>query len=114
MEDNMKNKLADHTTWCDDKMLAGVKLAKILNDIGDLTLINNVNTIISKYDRRLKALLKINNNINVHQEYFALLVMKDMKQLVISTNYPTSVETHLLNLMTAKYRKVLKIGKHKK
>ena len=107
----MKEVKADHTTWCGTNMLAGVKLADILNDINDHPMINRVNTILTRYDRRLKNLSKLSSEVNADVEYFILLMMNDMKSGVKESKFPIDVETHLLNVMSAKYRKVLKIGK---
>ncbi len=107
-----KEVIANYTTWCSSKMLAGVKLANILNDIGESSLINTINTILYRYDRRLKELSRLTDSVNVHKQYFANLVMVDMKNDVIKHKFPINVETHLLNVMSAKYRQMLKIGKH--
>jgi hypothetical protein len=107
MEKSRRRLVADHTAWCSKDILAGVVLAKILNDLGESHLIAKVNTILSRYDRRLKELSTITNKTNVHMEYFINLVVRDMKDSVLLNKFPLAVETHLLNLMTAKYRKAL-------
>lgn len=107
----MKEVKADYTTWCSKDMLAGVILANILNELGSVELINTVNTVLGRLDRRLKALSMLDDKVNVSKEYFANLMIVDMKKNVLSYNLPIEVETHLLNVMTAKYRRMLNIGK---
>jgi len=103
---------ADYTTWCSDKMLAGVHLADILNEINDESLIDSVNGIFNSFDRKMKSLVIANELVvDINIEYFALLMRNDMKSSVIESNFPKEVETRILSVMTAKYRKALKIGK---
>ena len=74
-------KKADYTTWCSDKMLAGVKLEKILNEINEPELIRTVNSTISRFDRRLSLLRSMKSQLNANVQYFALLMLNDMKEL---------------------------------
>lgn len=102
----MKNRIyiADHTTWCGTDMVAGVKLAEILNKEYPAH-IHEVNTIFCKYDQKLNALKLMKSS--VHLKYFGNLFITESKKLVKNKKFPLGVETHLLNVMTAKYRKII-------
>jgi len=103
-ESRKKNLTADHTTWCSRDMVAGVNLARILNEEGDPALIGKVNTILTRFDRRISSLTKIKEDTNVSIKYFADLMVREFKENILINKFPTLVESHLLNLIIAKYR----------
>lgn len=103
------SRVADHTTWCGNDVLAGVKLADILNGIRDTELIRQVNVIIGRYDRRIKAISTIKTDNSVSIGYFYNLLFDDTKKKVKENKFPYLVETHLLNILNAKHKGAKKL-----
>lgn len=101
---------ADYTAWCGERMLAGVNLAKILNEIGDSELITFINKTLSGYDKQMKRLSKLDSKVHNGKQYYAELVVRESKNYILDCSLPRDVESHLLNLMTAKHRQMLKIS----
>lgn len=98
-----KPKIADHSTWCDDSILGGVNLAKILNDIGDRSLVRKVNTHVQRFNTRANAINHLDKPIRT---YYMHLLFKDARNAINDAPFPTNVKTHLDNLLTAKFRTI--------
>lgn len=102
----MKTKqIADHTTWCGKNVKCGVNLEKILNEIGDERLVKKVNTQIHRFSKKVNVLDGIDN----YKEYFLKYVYKDSINTIKDAKYQKVVETHLMNLITVKFRQKLKL-----
>jgi hypothetical protein len=97
---------ADHTTWCRSDVKAGVNLAKILNEIGDSSLISKVNVHVHRLTGRLCALNSI-DDIS-YRQYFMKSTFHDSIMSVKLAMFPESVTSHLSNVLTAKYRQKLR------
>lgn len=96
--------IADHTTWCSKDIKSGVNLAKILNEIGDGNIIGKVNVAISGFDNKLAGMKEIREKTTIGVKYLTDLVHKDTILNIKSNIFPHLVETHLLNLISTKYK----------
>lgn len=100
-------KKLNSNTWCSKDIKAGVILADILNQINDGHLSNKVGNILHDFDIKMKELSKLNN----FREYYLKLTLRETENFISTCNFSKPVETHLLNIIKAKYRNILKIKK---
>lgn len=102
---NRQPLIADHTTWCDNSLRAGVSLAKILNENGDEKAIRIVNSYISLFQKRLKYLDEMPLS---GRKYFRGLLYKTTTDLIKNCKFEENVESHLLNVIATFHKKSLR------
>lgn len=97
-------KKIDSNTWCSAEFPCGAILADILNEHGNEKLVTKVGNILSNYSKRNKAL----HNLVDEKKFHLTLLLHFTQNVVKNSQLPLNVETHLMNLITGKFRKELK------
>ncbi len=97
MKDNF-----DHRCFCGDYK-AGIILVGILKE-HDKKMLRKVSNVIQIFYSRAKAL----ENIDYHYEFYLKHAFSETKKSIVEYKYPKSIETHLLNVISAIYRDKLK------
>lgn len=82
---------------------ASILLCNILKDIDNDHLSREVASKLHKYHDKLSVI----NNVKKYKRYFLDIIFIETKKSINLNNYPLNVKTHLLNLITALYRKKL-------
>jgi hypothetical protein len=94
----------DTTAFCKG-IKAAVILENILSQKGDDKLTSKVNTHLSRFQRRLKSLDAV---VLADRQYFVDFLAKDSVNFIKVYKYELPVETHLLNIIFALYRRKLR------
>ena len=100
----------DPSTHCSAKLKAAAGLSQILEEPENVHFVGKINTILSKYNVKLKEIAK--SNIENKLSYFNMLLFHTRETIKLC-NYPTKIESHLLNIVQAFYRKIV-LNKGKK
>lgn len=96
----------DITAWCDKEILAAQHLEIILNEDENSKYINSVGTCLTRFNRKFKSLQDI-KDIST-RKFYMQLTFNLIKEGVGKHEYPKNIKSHLLNVITALYRRNLK------